>query len=57
MRVIDSNSKGKGILQNRGGVYISVEMGEIEEAIKALELLKQHRDNDLPRFQIDARKY
>ncbi len=56
MRVTDTDSKGKIIVQNRGGVYMGLFEDELEEAINALIEVKEHREKGFPRKVLDSRK-
>jgi len=57
MRVTDTNSKGKVIIQSRSGAYMALEEEELQEAIDLLIKVKLYREEGLPRDQIDSRKY
>jgi len=57
MRVTDTNSKGKVIIQSRSGAYTALKDGELQETIDLLIKVKLHKEQGLPRQQIDSRKY
>ncbi|CAL9980158.1 hypothetical protein VPHK469_0052 [Vibrio phage K469] len=55
MRLTDSNSKGKVVVQNRAGSYLGLEHDELDEAICVLIEAKRLRDGNYPRVIIDSR--
>lgn len=56
MRVTDTDCKGRAIIQNDRGTYMSLSDKEILEAIGMLQALYEYRKANKPRKRTDSRR-
>jgi hypothetical protein len=57
MQLVDTDSKGKIVFKSKSNSYIALTFDELYLARDEIEKAIKHKEEGLPRFFVDKRKY